>query len=120
MIRAVETFTRITPETQSLKLTCGHDVIMSNDEADRVRFAATTFRERPMIECATCHVAANRSVFDEEFERLIKFVAAMCWNMGQGNSFDEQIEGHEAAVLAEFRKGVHPWQAVEVLPEDDD
>jgi hypothetical protein len=117
MLRPVESFTRITDDIQSLNLTCGHGVSKTNDEADKVRFAALTFRERPVIECPMCSDVPTFT--PAEAERLIRFVAAMCWNMAQVSSFDAQVEGHEAAILAEFKKGVHPWEAVEVLPEDN-
>jgi hypothetical protein len=101
---------------QSLELSCGHVKDLESEAVDRLAESAARDRAVLSTDCKLCEATVAS---DDEAKRLILFVAAMCWNMGQGSAFNEQIEGHEDAVLVEFKKGVHPWEAVEVLPEDD-
>lgn len=123
MIRQVETFTRITPNLQSVKLSCGHVTTMNNEQANKLRFDALMFRQVPSLDCEGCHFdinAASRELVDKTLMAFAVFMARFCENLPTDISFAERVEGNEDRIVNDFKAGRHPWDSSGDIVEEED
>jgi len=46
---------------------------------------------------------------------LIQYVARLCWELQQTQSFQETIKGKECLILEAFVDGLEPWEILDDL-----